>query len=478
MTVSDASLAEMREWDENLYAHVFVTADEYQHDMAVAADGDYVDLASGERLVDFTSGLLCVNAGNRNRQIRDAVVKAMDELGFVWEGFANPYRTRAAKLIVHDLLGPDDWAGRIRFTSSGSEAVELAMLVAKIVTGRPNIISRDFAYHGWTLGALSAMGLPGTRGLLASPTGEIRRPPGVPVAGTHFAPAPYCRRCPIGHTYPNCMSSSGRLACISATEHLIRTLGADTVAAVVAEPIFGVGMIHPPKEYLGQLRELTRDYGILWIDDEVMTGFGRTGKWFAYQHEPGVTPDLMTIGKGVVSAALPVGGLVMSREITRQMDRFRWETVSTFAGHPITMAAVEANINWMMEQGIPERTAEKGQYFGRRLAELAGQHPSVDEVAGAGLLWAIELVRPDGSGEPFVSADRHSIPNGTGLTPSIFVAATARQLGMQLATAPPNTLRIGPSLSASDETIDRGVEILDEVLTRLDRWDGVSPPAV
>jgi taurine---2-oxoglutarate transaminase len=473
---SDTELNEMRQWDEDLYAHVFVTRDEYHHDMVVATDGDFVDLASGERLVDFTSGLLCVNAGNKNPTIRDAVVKAMDEIGFAWEGFANPYRTRAAKLILQDLLGPDDWAGRVRFTSSGSEAVELALLVAKTVTGKPNIISRDFAYHGWTLGALSVQGLPGTRGVLASPDGEIRRPPGVPVAGTHFAPAPYCRRCPIGHTYPAC-KSSGTLACISSTEHMIKTLGADTVAAVIAEPIFGVGMIHPPKEYLGQLRELTRDYGILWIDDEVMTGFGRTGKWFGYQHSPGVTPDLMTIGKGVVSAALPVGGLVMSREITKFMDDFRWETVSTFAGHPITMAAVEANVRWLIDEKMADRAAATGERFGQRLAWLADRHPSVAEIAGAGMLWAMELVRPDGSGQPFVAADRHAIPNGQGITPSIFVAATARRLGMQLATAPPNTLRIGPSLSVADDTIELGISILDNVLTALDQWDGVSPPS-
>jgi taurine--2-oxoglutarate transaminase len=473
---SETEIDEMRVWDETHYAHVFATAEEYHSETVVGSDGDYLELATGERLLDFTSGLLCVNAGNRNPRIRDAVVAAMDELGFVWEGFANPYRTRAAKLILEDVLGPDDWAGRIRFTSSGSEAVELAMLVAKCVTGRPNIISRDFAYHGWTLGALSAMGLPGTRGVLASPTGEVRRPPGVPVAGTYFAPAPYCRRCPIGHTYPACSAATGTLACISATEHMIRTIGADTIAAVIAEPIFGVGMIHPPKEYLPQLRELTRDYGILWIDDEVMTGFGRTGKWFAYQHAPGVVPDLMTIGKGVVSAALPVGGLVMSREISSMMDRYRWETVSTFAGHPISMAAVEANVRWMIDEDIPARAATTGQHFGRRLEQLVQRHPSVAEAVGAGLLWAVELVRPDGSGQPFVADDRHAIPNGTGLTPSLYVAAVARSLGMQIATAPPNTLRIGPSLCVSEEAVDAGIGILDAVLDHLDRWDGVSPP--
>jgi taurine--2-oxoglutarate transaminase len=462
----------LRQVDEDHYAHVFVTADEYEHRMLVGADGNYIELADGTRLLDFTSGLLCVNAGHRNPRIRDAVVDALDRFGFAWEGFATPYRARATKLIMQDILGPDQWAGRIRFTSSGSEAVELALLVAKLVTGRPNIISRDFAYHGWTHGALSAMGLPGSRGILAHPHGEIRRPAGVPLPGFHFAPAPACRRCPIGHTYPACKRGGETLACVDATEHLIRTIGADSIAAVIAEPIFGVGMIHPPQEYLPQLRELTRDYGILWIDDEVMTGFGRTGKWFAYQHAPGVTPDLMVIGKGVVSAALPVGGLVMSKAVSSVMDQYRWETVSTFSGHPISMAAVEANVRWMIDEAVPERAASMGALLGQLLHELSARHPSVAEVQGAGLLWAVELVRPDGSGKPFVPDDRHLIPVGNDLTPSMFVARAAARAGMAIATAPPNTLRLGPPLAIDEQTLREGVELLDKALSELDGWSG------
>ncbi|MDQ4081340.1 MAG: aminotransferase class III-fold pyridoxal phosphate-dependent enzyme, partial [Actinomycetota bacterium] len=157
---TDPRWDEVRAWDEQFYAHVFVTPEEYEHTAVVRTDGDELELADGRRLLDFTSGLLCVNAGQRNERIRAAIVAALDRYGYVWEGFATDLRARAAKLIVDDLLGPDGWAGRMRFTSSGSEAVELALLVAKLVTGRPNVISRDFAYHGWTHGALSLMGLP------------------------------------------------------------------------------------------------------------------------------------------------------------------------------------------------------------------------------------------------------------------------------------------------------------------------------
>ena len=470
---------QIRAWDEEYYAHVFVTADEYEHRAIVGTDGDFIELSDGTRLLDFTSGLLCTNAGHRNERIRNAIVEALDRYGFVWEGWATDYRARAAKLIIDDLLGPDDWAGRVRFTSSGSEAVELALLVAKLVTDRPNVISRDFAYHGWTHGALSLMGLPGSRGILAAADSrEIRRPAGVPMQGVHFAPAPYCFSCPIGHTYPACKRGADTLACIDSLEHLIRTLGPDSIAAVVAEPIFGVGMFHPPAEYLTQLRELTREYGILWIDDEVMTGFGRTGKAFAYQHSAGVTPDLMALGKGMVSAALPAGGVVMSRAVCEVMDRYRWETVSTFAGHPVVMAAVAANIEWMIEERIPERATELGRYLGSRLQELADSHPCVAEVAGAGLLWAVELVRPDGSGERFAPDDRHGLPSGDhSFSPSFFLAGECEKRGVALATAPPNTLRVGPPLNTTEAHIDLGIEALRGALDELARVDTPSRSA-
>jgi taurine--2-oxoglutarate transaminase len=459
----------VRAWDEEYYAHVFLTSDEYVSAPVASTDGDFLELADGTRLLDFTSGLLCVNAGHRSQHIRDAIVEALDRYGFVWEGWATDYRAKAAKLIVEDLLGPDEWAGRVRFTSSGSEGVELALLVAKLVTGRPNVISRDFAYHGWTHGALSLMGLPGSRGILAAAdSDEVRRPAGVPMPGVHFGPAPYCFECPIGHTYPECKRGGETLACIDALEHLIRTIGADTIAAVVAEPIFGVGMFHPPREYLEQLRELTRRHGILWIDDEVMTGFGRTGKDFAYQHSPGVTPDLMVLGKGMVSAALPAGGLVMSREISSFMDRYRWETVSTFAGHPVVMAAVAANVEWLIRERVSERAAALGDHLGSRLRELQAEHPCVAEVAGAGLLWAIELVRPDGSGERFAPDDRHTLPTASaGFSPTLFVGEKCAQRGIAIATAPPNTLRIGPPLTTTPEHIDLGVAGLRQALDEL-----------
>ena len=459
----------IRAWDEEYYAHVFVTADEYEHVPIARADGDFVELADGTRLLDFTSGLLCTNAGHRNERIRDAIVEALDRYGFVWEGYATDYRSRAAKLIVDDLLGEDDWAGRVRFCSSGSEAIEMALLVAKLVTGRPNVISRDFAYHGWTHGALSLMGLPGARGILASAeTDEIRRPAGIPMPGVHFGPAPYCFDCPIGHTYPACKRGGETLACIDALEHLILTLGPDSIAAVVAEPIFGVGMFHPPAEYLPQLRALTRRHGILWIDDEVMTGFGRTGRNFAYQHSPGVTPDLMALGKGMVSAALPAG-----RPRAQPRDRRAHGRVSLGDGEhlrrPPRRRRGRLRQPRVAARGARRRARGRARRAHGPAAARARGDPSLrcrgrrrgsplgGRARAAGRLR--RALRP---------ADRHALPAGPPqFSPSFFLAGECAKRGVALATAPPNTLRLGPPLTTTEAHIDLGVGVLREALDEL-----------
>ena len=246
MSVTEAELEELREWDERHYAHVFATADEYQHTLIVDTDGDYIYTATGERLVDFTSGLLCVNAGQRNQRVRDAIVAAMDRFGFVWEGFANPYRTRAAKLIMEDVLGADGWAGRIRFTSSGSGSRR---------AGDARRQDGDWA----TEHRLARLRLPrldtrrafadGSSRLAGHPRRSRRRsasPARDPDAGR---PLRSCSTLPAlsdrAHL-PGVQGVDGNPGVRPATEHMIRTLGSDTVAAMVVEPIFGVGMIHRP----------------------------------------------------------------------------------------------------------------------------------------------------------------------------------------------------------------------------------------
>jgi taurine--2-oxoglutarate transaminase len=182
----------------------------------------------------------------------------------------------------------------------------------------------------------------------------------------------------------------------------------------------------------------------------------------------------MVLGKGMVSAALPAGGVVMSREIASFMDDYRWETVSTFAGHPVVTAAVAANVEWLIRERVAERATLLGEHLGDRLRDLQATHPCVAEVAGAGLLWAIELVRPDGSGERFAPGDRHTLPTGSGgFSPTLFLAHECAERGVALATAPPNTLRLGPPLTTTPERIDQGVAVLRQALDELARVDAV-----
>ncbi len=274
---------QVRRWDEAYVFHVCSTAEEYHSNAVESTDGCYVTLAGGTRIFDFANQLVCVNMGHRHPRIQQAIREATEKFGYVWEGLTTEYRSRAAKLIMEDL-GVGRWAGRIRFLATGTEAVENMVQFAKLYTGRRHIVTRSYDYHGWTNGLTGANGVRGYRSSLASGGGEpaIRDIPDSPSPNYHYAPSPQCYRCPIGHTYPNCKDKSGTLACVRATEHLIRTIGVESVAGFLTEPAQGAGMIHPPVEYFPQIREMTARLGVLWLDDEVMTGFGRLGEWFGY----------------------------------------------------------------------------------------------------------------------------------------------------------------------------------------------------
>ena len=185
-------------------------------------------------------------------------------------------------------------------------------------------------------------------------------------------------------------------------------LGPETVAGFLTEPAQGAGMIHPPKEYFPQIREMTQRLGILWLDDEVMTGFGRLGEWFGYKCYD-VTPDIMAVAKGLISSALPAGGVVLSKEVAEFFDKWRFSTMSTFGSHPLAMAAICANLEAMVEENILERVRDLGAHLGAGLNELQQKHPCLGLASGRGLMWALELVRNKETREPFIGVDRYSI---------------------------------------------------------------------
>src|SRR5699024_2009227 len=249
---------------------------------------------------------------------------------------------------------------------------------------------------------------------------------------------------------------------------MIENKGPEQVAGIVTEVTQGAGSVKPPKEYIPQIRKMTKDLDILWIVDEVLTGFGRTGNWFNYQ-EYGVEPDIMTMAKGISSSTIPAGAVIVNKEIAEFMDQYRWETVSTYSGHPIAMAAVCANIEYMIEENLIEKADETGQYIGKRLNELKEKHPTVGLVAGSGVLWIVELVK-DEQNRPFIQLDRNTSHDvDTSSYPINIVNAKAMEKGVLIGGFVPNTLRIGCSLNTSKEDVDKMIDALDYALDHLDK---------
>ena len=246
-------------------------------------------------------------------------------------------------------------------------------------------------------------------------------------------------------------------------------IGVETVAGFLTEPAQGAGMIHPPKEYFPQIREMTRRLGILWLDDEVMTGFGRLGEWFGYKVY-NVTPDIMSVAKGIVSSAVPAAGVVLSKEVAAFFDDWRFATMSTFGSHPLAMAAVVANLEAMLEENILDRVRELGTHLGTRLQELEAKHPSVGLVSGRGLMWAVELVKNKETREPFVTVDRYSVYAKTEQVPaSQVVGKVAFDEGVSVGAFLPNSIRLATAFIATKADIDLGIRALDKGLTELDK---------
>ncbi len=458
------------EWDRKYCFHIEHSLDEWTPVPVARCDGEYIVLANGAKILDFLSGLISVNAGQRNQQIIDEIKKSLDDYGYMWELFTHPYKSTAAKLIVDDILGPDGWAGRVHFVNSGSEANEEALQIAKLFTNRPYIITREYAYHGWTEGAGACSRINFWRGSLTSPKDDFsRKVPGFPAPGYFPATAPFCYRCPYGFKGPDYCKIDGIVSCLNDLEHTIKSVGPENVAAVITEPISGGGLVVSPREWLRGLREITRKYGILWIDDEVMTGFGRTGKWFAYQHY-GVTPDIMTMAKGIVSSALPAAGVAVSKEIAEFFDKYRWYHAVTYSSHPVSMAAVVANLRYMIAEDIPARSHRMGEYLGRRLVELESRHKCVGQVTGMGLFYGMEIVKDKATREPFFEGDRDTSGAGdTSNWPVNIVQRKALEKGVLFGGFVPNGLRIGPALTIKEDQIDQGIAALDFGLDEVDR---------
>ncbi|MEU3242067.1 MULTISPECIES: aspartate aminotransferase family protein [unclassified Streptomyces] len=429
-------------------AHVFHSwsAQELIDPLAVAgAEGSYFWDYEGKRYLDFTSGLVFTNIGYQHPKVVAAIQEQAATLTTFAPAFAVEARSEAARLIAERTPGDLD---KIFFTNGGAEAVENATRMARLHTGRPKILSAYRSYHGATSTAINL-------------TGDPRRwPNDIGAAGVVHFWAPFLYRSPFH-------AQDERQECERALQHLEDTVafeGPGTIAAVVLETIPGTaGIMTPPPGYLAGVREICDRYGIVFVLDEVMAGFGRTGKWFAADHYD-VTPDLMTFAKGVNSGYVPLGGVAISAEIAETFARRPYPGGLTYSGHPLACAAAVATINVMEEEGIVEQAARIGEtVLGPGLRELAERHPSVGEVRGTGVFWALELVRDRETREPLVPYNA----SGTDNAPMAAFAATAKAHGLW-PFVNMNRTHVVPPCNVTEAEAKEGLAVLDTALSVAD----------
>ena len=410
----------------------------------VDAEDCYFTDGDGKKYLDFSAQLMCVTLGHKNRAVLQAIEEQARKLAFIGPGFATEVRAELAKLLSEVL---PQGLNKFFFTTSGTEANEAAFKIARMATGKTKIISRYRSYHGSTMGSIAATGDP--RRWAMEPAGKV--------PGVIFAPEVNCYKCPIGHTYPGC-----GIACVEYIDHMIRN--ESDVAAVIVEPVVGTnGVLVPPPEYMPRLRAICDANGVLLIADEVMSGWCRTGKWFAMDNW-NVVPDILTTAKGITNAAIPLGLCATTAKVASYFDEHFFSHGHTYEAHPLTLAPAIASINEMKRMKLADRATRVGAYLGQKLNELKPRHASIGEVRGIGMFWAVELVKNQVSKAPFnTGADKISGK------PMLVDRVAARMMaaGVYL-QAWMSHFVIAPPLIITEQEIDRGVAALDEALSIAD----------
>jgi taurine--2-oxoglutarate transaminase len=408
------------------------------------AEGCYFIDGNGKRYLDFSSQLMCVNLGHKNPAVITAIEDQARKLPFIGPGYATDVRAELSKELLTVL---PKGLEKFFFATSGTEANEAAFKIARMYTGKTKIIARYRSYHGSTMGSIAATGDP--RRWAMEPAGKV--------PGVIFAPEVNCYKCPLLHHYPEC-----GIACVEYIEHMIRN--ESDVAAVIVEPVVGTnGVLVPPKEYMPRLRQICDAHGVLLIADEVMSGWGRTGKWFAMDHWA-VCPDILTTAKGITTAYVPLGLCATTKTIADFFEDHYFSHGHTYEAHPLTLAPAIAAINEMKRQNLVDRAASLASYVEARLNVLRSKHPSVGEVRGLGLFWAVELVMNQQTREPFNTyLDKVS---GTPLLVDK-VAAEMMKNGVFI-QAWVSHFVIAPPLIISEKEIDEGIRVMDEALAVAD----------
>ncbi|HSC72595.1 MAG TPA: aminotransferase class III-fold pyridoxal phosphate-dependent enzyme [Gaiellaceae bacterium] len=408
-------------------------------------EGRYFWDFDGNRYLDFASQLVNVSIGHQHPKVVAAIKEQAEKLCTIGPPMATQPRSTLARLLAEVTPGDLEMSF---FTNGGAEANENAIKLARWYTGRHKIIARYRSYHGATGGAITL-------------TGDPRRWPAEPgLPGVVRMLDPYTYRCPAGHPDP-CPVCTGA----PHLEEILQYEGPHTVAAVILETVTGTnGIIVPPDGYLQSIREVCDKYGILLIADEVMAGFGRTGKWFGVDNWD-VVPDILSVAKGINSGYIPLGAMIVRKPIADWVRDKYFAGGLTYSGHPLACASAVASIEAFKEEGIVEHAAEMGPAFAEHLHALQDKHPSIGDVRGLGCFWGIELVKNRETREPLVPFNA----TGEAFAPVARVYKAALERGLYLMTHW-NVVMVCPPLTITREELEEGISVLDEVLAIADEY--------
>lgn len=398
------------------------------------AKDQYVWDADGNQYLDFFGGIVTVSVGHCNDAVNKKVHAQLDTLEHVSSVFANEPQVALAKKLAE--ISPGGALRKSFFTNSGTEANETAILAARCYTGSTEVIALRHSYHGRSS---ATMGLAGVSSWKL----------GMPQAGVVHAVNAYCYRCPFGLEYPSC-----EVKCAQDMEETIRTSTSGHVAALIAEPVQGVGgFITPPKEYFKIVTGIVRKYGGIFISDEVQTAWGRTGtKWWGIEHWD-VQPDIVTSAKGLGNG-LPIGITVARPEVA---DALKGATISTFGGNPVVTTAAKAVIDFVEENDLRRNTEEVGAYLRGKLLDLKDKHALIGDVRGMGLLLALELVEDRRTKAPAVQA-----------TLKMMEASRDQRIMVGRGGLHGNCLRLSPPMNIGKADVDEFAKRLDAAFTTVE----------
>ncbi|NQT59457.1 MAG: aminotransferase class III-fold pyridoxal phosphate-dependent enzyme [Bacteroidetes bacterium] len=416
----------------------------------VSAKGLRFTTDDGRERLDFSSCFVSHNIGHQDQRVVDAICRQANTLSSFAPSFSTEPRALLGKML--EAVTPGD-LGCSFISLGGTEANEAAIKICQQYTGKRKIVSRYRSYHGGTGASMSvSAGDPRSWPVVSGKTEVIT------------VPQPYCYRCMFGKTYPEC-----EMQCVKYTDEAIMLEGgSDFVAGIICEPVTGAnGVIVPPPEYFPMLRQMCDKYGILLIVDEVMTGFGRTGKWFAVDHWD-VVPDIMSVAKGLTGAYVPLGATITTKKIGKHFSNTMFSHGATYAGHTLGCAAAVEVLKIYEEDNLIENAASLGEYLMEKSLELKEKHPIIGDVRGLGLFVGLELVKNRETREPLISVDARI---RKGMNPKLELAKRLGELGMiAMAANPSNVVAMAPALIATKDDIDEGTAIMDEALKVIDKY--------